>query len=130
MSVYQVLHLSPQALQANPAQGYPLAGQVIFTQVSLANSVAKRLLGLLPKQGLSPQQGLWITPCNSIHSVGMRFEFDAAFVGQQGQVLHIIEAMRSFKLSSLVGGAVAVLEVPAHSLAANGVTLGSRLLLL
>jgi uncharacterized membrane protein (UPF0127 family) len=59
----------------------------------------------------------------------MRFEFDAAFIGAQGQVLHVLQAMRPFKLSPLVRHAVAVLEVPAHSLASHGITLDDRLFL-
>lgn len=127
---YHVLHLPQQALQASATQSYGVTGQVCYTQVRLANTLTSRLVGLLPQHELTPQQGLWISPCNSIHSIGMRFEFDAAFVGRQGQVLHVIEAMRPFKLSPLVRQAVAVLEVPAHSLAAQGITLGDALYLM
>ncbi len=127
--LYHVLHLPQQAIQASATQGYGVAGQVCYTQVRLANTLTTRLVGLLPQHQLAPQQGLWISPCNSIHSIGMRFEFDAAFIGGQGQVLHVIQAMRPFKVSPLVRHAVAVLEVPAHSLAAHGITLGDALYL-
>ena len=124
---HTVLHLSQQA---KLTQGHTLTATVVYTQVGLANTMASRLVGLLRHTHLQPEQGLWITPCHSIHSVGMRFAFDAAFIDAHGKVLHRVEAMRSLRLSPIVKGAVAVLEVPAHSLAKHGITEGDTLVLL
>jgi uncharacterized protein len=130
MGHYQVLHVPQSARQAGATQPYSLTGQVLWPQLRLANTLSTRLVGLLTRHELAPHEGLWITPCNSIHSIGMRFEFDAAFLSAQGEILHVITAMRPWRCSPLVRQAVAVLEVGAHSLAAHQVHLGDTLHLL
>jgi uncharacterized membrane protein (UPF0127 family) len=54
--------------------------RVLGNGVREACSLFSRMKGLLGVKGLSPGEGLWICPCNSIHSFGMSFEFDALFL--------------------------------------------------
>ena len=32
--------------------------------------------------------GLWISPCKQVHTFGMKFPIDVAFVGHDGEILH------------------------------------------
>ena len=53
--------------------------------VSIAGTIWSRFRGLL---GCSDASGiLMLTPCGSIHTFGMRFPIDVAFVGADGTVL-------------------------------------------
>ena len=48
--------------------------------VETARSRLERTRGLLGTAKLPRGGGLWIVPCRSIHSFGMRYEFDALFI--------------------------------------------------
>lgn len=101
--------------------------QVVAEHVKVANNPFTRLAGLMGKKLLPKGHGLWITPCNGVHSCFMRFEFDAVFVNAQGEVLHVIEAMKPWGLSPMIKGARAVLELPAGAAAQAGVETGHKL---
>jgi uncharacterized membrane protein (UPF0127 family) len=90
-----------------------------------ALSFGSRLKGLLGRPGLSEGEGVYIRPCNSIHSFFMKFRFDAAFVDEEGRVLHIVRKMKPWRISRIVLGAVGVVELPAGVLA--GTEVGDRL---
>jgi uncharacterized membrane protein (UPF0127 family) len=90
-----------------------------------AMSFGSRLKGLLGKKGLDEGEGVFIRPCNSIHSFFMRFRFDAAFVDEEGKVLHVIRSMKPWRISKIVVGAVGVVELAAGVL--EGTEVGDRL---
>jgi len=81
--------------------------------------------GLLGRDGMEAGEGLYIRPCSSIHSFFMKFLFDAAFVDGDGKVLHVIRAMKPWRISRIVVGAVGVVELPAGVL--EGTVVGDRL---
>lgn len=89
----------------------------------------KRMVGLLGRAGLDEGEGLWIVPCNSIHTWFMRFPIDAVFVDKQGRVLRIYERLKPWRLTRIVRGAKAVLELPAGRVAQVGVSEGDELVL-
>ena len=97
---------------------------VVAAEVRMANQFFSRLIGLMGQPGLPPQEGLWIVPCADIHSCFMRFEFDAIFVDKQHKVLHLVERMKPWRISKLVRGGHAVLELPAGAVAASGTEIG------
>lgn len=84
---------------------------ILVDKVYNANNIIKRTVGLLGKKSLAPENGLLISPCNSIHSIGMQFEFDAVFLDKKGKIVYIIEKMKPFKISKIVLKAVKVLEL-------------------
>lgn len=84
---------------------------ILVDNVYNANNIIKRTVGLLGRKSLAPENGLLISPCNSIHSIGMKFEFDAVFLDKKGQIVYIIEKMKPFKVSKIVFKAVKVLEL-------------------
>jgi uncharacterized membrane protein (UPF0127 family) len=97
---------------------------VVATDVRMADHYFSRLMGLMGKPGLPAGHGLWITPCSDIHSCFMRFEFDAIFVDKQHKVLHLVERMKPWRVSKIVRGSKAVLELPAGAVAESGTQLG------
>lgn len=93
----------------------------------VAATMWSRVQGLLGRKGLEPGEGLLITPCNSIHSMWMRFRFDALFLDREGTVLHAIHDMKAWRISRIVFGAHQVLELPSGVIAATGTEKGDRL---
>jgi uncharacterized membrane protein (UPF0127 family) len=87
-------------------------GAVLGVNVRVASKFQDRLIGLLGADRLEDGDGLFITPCTSIHSVGMRFVFDAIFIGPDGKILYLREKFPKNTFSGIVGNAWGVLELP------------------
>lgn len=102
-------------------------GCVLAESVTLADTVFKRLRGLLGRSGLSPGEGLLLAPCNAIHSCFMKFLFDAVFLDRNGVSVKLIHEMSPFRFSPVVRSAVSVLELPAGTLRATGTQVGDRI---
>lgn len=100
---------------------------VVGDAIRRADTYFSRLVGLLPKKGLEPGEGLWIVPCSDIHSVGMRFRFDALFLDKDLKVVHLVEAMKPGRISRFVREAKSVLEVDAGVIAQSRTQLGDQL---
>jgi uncharacterized membrane protein (UPF0127 family) len=49
---------------------------VLATQADIADTSRKRRVGLLKHTSLPAGQGLWIAPCEGIHTFGMKFAID------------------------------------------------------
>lgn len=100
---------------------------VLGGDVTAAGSFFDRLRGLLGKEVLKQGEGLWITPCTSIHSFGMRFEFDALFIGQDRRVVGLYERFRRNRISRVFWKARGVLELPAGTIERTGTEVGDEI---
>jgi uncharacterized membrane protein (UPF0127 family) len=74
-------------------------GCVIATDVEVASTSAQRRRGLLGRDGLAAGAALVITRCNSIHTIGMRFAIDVAFVDSSGRVRKIVRGLRPWRMA-------------------------------
>ncbi len=92
-------------------------GRVVVANVIVARSIAQRTRGLIGKRKLPPDSGLWLEPCNGIHTFGMRFAIDVVAFDAAGTVLKMWEAVRPFRICLPVTRGRTVLELPAGSFA-------------
>jgi uncharacterized protein len=92
----------------------------------VADSFSSRLVGLLRDKDLILGDGLWIKPCNSIHSVGMRFIFDAIFLDRDLRVVHLMREMKPWRISKIVFSASSVLELPAGLITQTATAMGDQ----
>jgi uncharacterized membrane protein (UPF0127 family) len=101
-------------------------GTILADSADVADTSRKRRTGLLKHSLLEPGQGLWIVPCEAVHSFGMKFTIDVLFLNRQRKVLKIRHNMgrRGIAFSLL---AHSVLELPAGSAAAAKTEVGDRL---
>lgn len=102
-------------------------GCVLAERLMIANTLVKRLRGLLGRSSLSPEEGLLLAPCNAVHSCFMRFPFDAVFLDSDGCVVKVIHEMLPFRFSPVVRRAVAVLELSAGTVRMTGTQVGDRI---
>ena len=102
-------------------------GHVIAGEIRLAESYAARTKGLMFDRELLPGHGLVLTPCSSIHMFFMRFAIDVAFVDVDGKVLRVVNGIRPWRATSFVRRAKSAIELPAGTLASNGVSVGEIL---
>lgn len=111
------VHLHPAAPGARPRQ--------LAAAVGLADGWWSRLRGLMGRPPLQPGEGLWIRPCQQVHTQFMRAPIDVVFVDAEGRVLRVLPAMQPWRFSPFLRQARAVLELPAG--AAAGLAPGDRL---
>lgn len=94
--------------------------------VEVADTSKKRRTGLLKHTSLPPGQGLWLVPCEGIHTFGMKFPIDVVFLDRRCKVLKIRPSMPRSRMS-ICFWAHSVLELPAGTLAATGTVAGDQL---
>ena len=71
-------------------------------------------------------EGLWLTPCSSIHTFFMRYPIDAVFLDRQSRVLYCV-TLPPWRVSRLVRRAAGVLELRAGEAARTGIKTGDHL---
>ena len=101
-------------------------GQVLWSEVQMAASFLDRLQGLLGKAELSDQQGLLLTACGSVHTVGMCFPIDVIFLDADLRILARHPDVSAWRMKSC-RGARTTLEVAAGGVERHGVVPGQRL---
>jgi uncharacterized membrane protein (UPF0127 family) len=101
-------------------------GITLATGARVADTVGKRMVGLLRDRGLADGDGLWIVPCNSIHSFAMKFVFDAVFLDRDLRVVHLMSEMKPWRISPIKFAAHGVLELPAGAIARSGTQVGDQ----
>ena len=99
---------------------------VLATALEVAASGEKRRKGLLGRAGLAPGEGLWILPCESVHTFFMRFPMDAVFLDKELRVRRVVEGVKPFRFA-WSRGARSVVELPAGEAGRVGVVEGMQL---
>jgi uncharacterized membrane protein (UPF0127 family) len=76
---------------------------------------AQRRKGLLGRQTLAAGEGLWIVPCESVHTCGMKFPIDLIYLDRRQRVRKIRTSVVPWRLSMCLL-AHSVLELPAGTI--------------
>jgi len=100
---------------------------VIASKIKIADNFVTRLVGLLNRKNINDDEGLLIIPSNSIHSFGMRFDFDAVFLDKNNKVVHLIEKMKPCRVSPLVKNSKKVLELAPGVIGTANINIGDVL---
>ena len=53
-------------------------------KVRTASTFFSRFVGMLGTAAIADGEGLWIVPCRSVHTLGMRYPIDVAFLDARG----------------------------------------------
>jgi uncharacterized protein len=101
-------------------------GTVLADAADVADTSKKRRVGLLKHEKLEPGEGLWIAPCEAIHTFGMKFAIDVVYLNAKRKVLKTRHDMGRRKLSACLW-ASSVLELPAGVLLASRTEKGDQL---
>ncbi|NJD61574.1 MAG: DUF192 domain-containing protein [Deltaproteobacteria bacterium] len=99
-------------------------GSLLGDRIGVADGFFRRLAGLLGRPPLSEGEGLWITPCSSVHSIGMRYPIDVLFLDVRGKVVGACPGLPPGRLSRLYFGAKGALELPEGTLSRTGTEIG------
>jgi uncharacterized membrane protein (UPF0127 family) len=96
-------------------------------KVRTASTFLSRLGGLLGTAAIGDGEGLWIVPCRSVHTLGMRYPIDVAFLDARGVVVGTLEGFPPNRVGRVFRDARGALELRAGVLAATGTSPGDRL---
>jgi uncharacterized protein len=99
---------------------------IVTTNADIADTSQKRRTGLLKHTNLAAGEGLWIVPCEAVHTFGMNFPIDVLYLSKQKKVLKIRDNMKKSRMS-LCLRAHSVLELPAGHAAVTGTVVGDQL---
>lgn len=98
----------------------------VADRVRVAGSSAARRKGLLGIDDLAAGSGLWIAPCEAIHTFGMKMPIDAIFIDRKFQVRKLRPYLAPSRISICIS-ADSVLELEAGTVARTRTVLGDRL---
>ena len=96
--------------------------------VQLAGDGHSRRKGLLGRERLADGEGLWIIPCEAVHTFAMRFPIDLVYLDRQNQVLKTRSNVGPWRLSGCLR-AHSVVELPAGTVRASKTIKGDTLAL-
>jgi uncharacterized protein len=99
----------------------------LATKVRKADNFVTRLIGLLKRTRLGPEEALWLMPSKGIHTIGMKFPIDIVFLSKDNIVLRLISGMVPYRISGVQLRAYSILELPNGTIKKSQTEVGDRL---
>ena len=100
--------------------------QTVLAQAAdVADTSAKRRTGLLRHERLEAGEGLWIVPCESVHTFFMKFPIDLVYLDKKRKVRKVRHAVPAWRMSACLA-AHSVLELPAGTARETGTVAGDE----
>jgi uncharacterized membrane protein (UPF0127 family) len=90
-------------MSATTASWLSVDGLDTSIRVRHADNFLTRARGLLGHARLTDAEGLWIRPCNSVHTFGMTYSIDVVFLDSNLRVLRIAHELRRRRIASARG---------------------------
>lgn len=84
--------------------------EVVAQNVLLAESIPRRMKGLMGTPALNRNEAMFIADCNWIHTGFMRFTMDAVFVNAEMEVVKIVTNIKPWRICFPVFKAISVIE--------------------
>ncbi|MDH3424872.1 MAG: DUF192 domain-containing protein [Gemmatimonadota bacterium] len=103
------------------------SGVQLGERVAVADSWWRRLRGLVARPAMRHGDGMLLLECGSVHTVGMHYPIDVAFLDAEGTVVRKIARLGPCRVGLGGPGAVHALELPAGRLDETGTGPGVRL---
>lgn len=101
-------------------------GTAVARNLELASTGEARRRGLLGRNGFAEGEGLWIAPCESVHTFFMRFAIDLIYLDRQLCVKKVRSNVGPWRLSGCFS-AHSVLELPVGTISASRTVRGDTL---
>lgn len=95
-------------------------------RIETADRGPRRRKGLLGRNSLDPGEGLWIVPCEAVHTFAMRFAIDLVYLDRKRRVLKVRHSVPPARISGCLR-AHSVLELPAGTVQDAQVAPGDQL---
>jgi uncharacterized protein len=102
------------------------AGRNVAERVVVAGTSASRKKGLLGVSTLDGGAGLWIAPCEAVHTAAMKIPIDVLFLDCGLRVCKLVHAVKPWRVAISLK-AHSVLELEAGAILRSNTHLGDRL---
>ena len=112
MTLYKITNLDKNSELANAAE--------------IAKTSATRQKGLLGRTGLPEGGGLWIIPCESVHTFFMKFPIDLVYINRRNIVKKIRRSVGPWRLSACLT-AHSIIELPVGAIDRSHTAPGDKL---
>ena len=99
----------------------------LATTVRKADNFITRLVGLLRRNSLGPEEALWLIPSKGVHTIGMKFPIDILFLDGNNIVIDTIYDMSPYRISRVHFSAHSVLELPRGVIKKSTTAIGDQL---
>ncbi len=99
---------------------------LLASRVVLAGTSRERRTGLLHAQEMEESAGLWIIPCEAIHTFFMKMAIDAVFLDKALRVVKTKSNLQPFRMAVSLR-AHSVLELPPGAVARSRTKVGHQL---
>ena len=118
---------SRQAKAASLLRVSNLTRQTVLAEsAQLASDSAARNKGLLGRTSLPPGEGLWIVPCESVHTFFMKFPIDLVYIDRNKRVKKVRSNVPPWRLSACLS-AHSIVELPAGTVLSTQTVSGDTL---
>jgi uncharacterized membrane protein (UPF0127 family) len=98
----------------------------IADRIEIADRGERRRKGLLGRSGLGAGEGLWIVPCEAVHTFGMQFPIDLVYLDRKARVVKTRSHVRPGRLSACLT-AHSVVELPSGTVQGTLTRAGDKL---
>jgi uncharacterized protein len=114
--IHRILNVLTAKRHANEASRLKISNLSRQTELAshaeVAGSGAARNKGLLGRTSLPPGTGLWIVPCESVHTFFMKFPIDLVYIDRKKKVKKVRSNVPPWRLSACLS-AHSIIELPA-----------------
>ena len=97
--------------------------------VTPADTIFKRLKGLIGRLRMRSDEGLWVIPSNGVHTWGVLFPLDLIYLDENYRVVCATEHFPRFRFGPLKIHAASVLELPTHTIYSSQTQPGDQLVI-
>jgi len=98
----------------------------LATKVRKADNFLTRLVGLLKRTHLGPEEALWLMPSKGIHTIGMKFPIDVVFLNKTQRVVGLTSGLAPYRISSVHFRSYSVVELPNGTIKKSQTELGDQ----
>ena len=102
-------------------------GTFLGVDVKVARSSLSRMIGLYARRSLRLGDGIWLVPCNSVQTIGMRVPIDIVFLDRSGRVVRLLQHVQPGRVIWRVHEADSVLELPSGAVRSSSTQVGDDL---
>jgi uncharacterized protein len=102
---------------------------LVASELEVAETGWSRMKGLIGRSADSfmPGKGLWILQSEGIHTIGMAFPIDVAYLNSEGRIIYSSHRLAPNRIARVMFKAKSVLELPAGTLASSRTETGDLL---
>ncbi|MGH7608475.1 MAG: DUF192 domain-containing protein [Candidatus Dormibacteria bacterium] len=104
-------------------------GSVVARDVKVGDGFWDRLVGLMGRSHLDPDEGLWLLPCRGVQTMFMRTPLDVAYLDRDQKVVLSVPEMPPWRGRWVVAHAHSAVELAPGTLRRHGIEVGQQLTL-